>query len=71
MNPNSKLYAQMAAEELYIETLAVRGRDALDFHDVYVAALRKALDRAFRAGVLEGMQLARRTKPTITQEQSP
>ncbi len=70
MNPNSKLYAQIAAEELHIETLEVRGRDALDFHDVSVEAVHTALDRAFQAGVREGMQLARRTKPTITQEQS-
>ena len=71
MKPIPKLYAQIAAEELHIETLEVRGRDALDFHDVYVAAVHTALDRAFQAGVREGMKQARRTKPTTTLEQSP
>ncbi len=71
MKPIPKLYAQIAAEELYIETLEVRCRDALDFHDVSVESVRTALDRAFQAGVREGMQLARRTKPTTTREQSP
>lgn len=52
------LYTQIAREELGIETLAVRGLDSLDFHDVYVAAVRKALDRAFQAGHREGMSRA-------------
>ena len=61
------LYSPIAREELGIETLAVRGLDSLDFHDVYVSALRKALDRAFQAGLLEGMSRAF----TTSQEQSP
>ena len=61
------LYSLIAREELGIETLAVRGLDSLDFHDVYVTALRKALDRAFQAGLREGMTRAL----TTSQEQSP
>ena len=67
MKPIPKLYAQIAAEELHIETLEVRGRDALDFHDVYVAAVHTALDRAFQAGLHEGMTRALSTR----REQSP
>ena len=71
MKPISKLYAQIAAEELHIETLEARGRDALDFRDVYVEAVHTALDRAFQAGVREGMQQAHRTQATTTRQQSP
>lgn len=42
--------AQIAREELGIETLEVRGRDRLDFHDVGVAGLRRALERAYEMG---------------------
>ena len=50
-----ELYSLIAREELGIETLAVRGLDSLDFHDVYVVALSMSLDRAFQAGLREGM----------------
>lgn len=40
----------VAMEELGIETLDERGRDHLDFHDVGVAVLRRALLRAFELG---------------------
>ncbi len=55
------LYSLIAREELGIETLAVRGLDSLDFHDVYVGAIHKALDRAFQAGLREGMTKAHTT----------
>ena len=55
MTNHSTLFAQIAAEELGIEPLAVRGLDSLDFHDVYVGAIHNALDRAFQAGLREGM----------------
>ena len=55
MTNHSTLFAQIAAEELGIETLTVRGLDGLDFHDVYVGAVHNALDRAFQAGLREGM----------------
>ena len=61
MKNHSTLFAQIAAEELGIETLAVRGLDFLDFHDVYVGAIHKALDRAFQAGLREGMTQAHAT----------
>ena len=55
------LYSLIAREELGIETLAVRGLDSLDFHDVYVGAIHKALDRAFQAGLREGMSQSHAT----------
>ena len=40
----------IAREVLNIPTLATRGRDALDFHDVGVVSLKRALTRAYVAG---------------------
>lgn len=44
------LLETIAREELFIPTLATRGRDALDFHDVGVVSLKRALKRAYAAG---------------------
>lgn len=44
------LLETIAREELAIPTLATRGRDALDFHDVGVVSLKRALRRAYVAG---------------------
>ena len=67
MTNHSTLFALIAAEELSIEILTVRGLNSLDFHDVYVGAVQKALDRAFQAGLREGMTKAL----TPHREQSP
>lgn len=37
-----------------IETLEVRGRDSLDFHDVSIGCLRRALEDAFIVGMNYG-----------------
>ena len=58
MTNHSTLFTLIAAEELNIDTLTVRGLDSLDFHDVYVGAIHNALDRAFQAGLHEGMTRA-------------
>jgi hypothetical protein len=49
MNEN-ELFAKIALEYLHIETLEVRNRDQLDFHDVGVASLLAALRAAYDAG---------------------
>ena len=67
MTKHSTLFAQIAAEELGIDTLTVRGLDSLDFHDVYVGAVQKALDRAFQAGLREDMTHT----DTITDNREP
>ena len=40
-----------------IETLEFRGSDSLDFHDVSVGCLRRALEDAFIAGMTTGAGL--------------
>jgi len=45
-----RLLAQIAREHLGIETLRLRNRDRLDFHEVYVGAVRRALEAAWHAG---------------------
>jgi hypothetical protein len=40
-----------------IETLELRGRDHLDFHDVSVWAIRQALEDAFIAGMTTRVKL--------------
>ena len=44
------LLEKIAREELGIETLEERRSDRLDFHEVGVVKLRKALERAYRLG---------------------
>jgi hypothetical protein len=41
---------QIAREQMGIETLARRNRDSLDFRDVAVWSIEKALDAAYDAG---------------------
>ncbi len=47
---SDSLFETIAREVLNIPTLATRGRDALDFHDVGVVSLKRALKRAYVAG---------------------
>ncbi len=42
--------ARIAKEHLGIETLETRNRDRLDFHDLAVANIKKALKEAYEAG---------------------
>ncbi len=44
------LLAGIARTKLGIETLTTRNRDILDFHDVGVVSLKRALHRAYLAG---------------------
>lgn len=43
--------ARIAARELGIETLKPRMRDCLDFHEIHVAAIERALIAAYEAGM--------------------
>ena len=45
-----KTLEQIAREHLGIETLATRNSDHLDFHDVAVWSVAKALEAAYEAG---------------------
>lgn len=44
------LFTDIAQKHLGIETLVLRNRDSLDFHDVSVSGVKAALDAAFEAG---------------------
>jgi hypothetical protein len=46
-------FTQIARKHLGIETLEARNMDSLDFHDVGVGGLTRALDAAYRAGQAE------------------
>ncbi len=50
MNNTNDLLESIASEYLDIETLAERKSDALDFHEISVWNLRKALQAAYEAG---------------------
>jgi len=45
-----ELFTAIARRHLFIETLETRKSDSLDFHEVGVASVRKALMEAFLAG---------------------
>jgi len=53
MTTKNELFTQIAREHLFIETLEQRNRDSLDFHDVGVVGVQRALDAAYRAGQAE------------------
>ena len=42
--------AKIAREYLLINSLALRGRDRLDFHELHVGSIRRALEAAYKAG---------------------
>ena len=42
--------SKIAREQMDIETLETRNRDSLDFHDVSVASVERALAAAYDAG---------------------
>lgn len=44
------LFERIAREQLHVETLATRNRDSLDFHEVSVHGIHRALQAAFDAG---------------------
>lgn len=49
-----ELLQQIALDHLFLETLATRNSDSLDFRDVSVWAIRAALQAAFDAGKQAG-----------------
>lgn len=53
------ILAAIAREQLGIETLARRYRDALDFHDLSVVGIREALEAAYEAGRVQGSRETR------------
>lgn len=44
------IFTKIAQEELQVETLEQRWSDNLDFYDIPVWCIKKALERAYEAG---------------------
>ena len=49
-----EIIERIAREVLNVPTLEVRGRDALDFHELSVSSIHQALELAFDAGRAAG-----------------
>ena len=58
MTPKEELFTQIAREHLGIDTLEERRRDCLDFHDVGVVGVKKALQAAYVAGAADTRKCA-------------
>ena len=57
MTDRDRIILEIAANIVGVETLETRKRDSLDFHDISVMSLKKALEAAFDAGVQEGAMI--------------
>lgn len=53
MTTKHEVLTQIAHQHLGIETLEPRNRDSLDFRDVGVVGVQRALDAAYRVGQAE------------------
>ena len=63
-----QLLAQIALDHLFIETLATRNSDSLDFHDVSVWGVKSALVAAYQAGLAAGQNAAAKAADQVTQQ---
>ena len=54
-----RLIEQIAKKHINLETLKTRNSDSLDFHNVSVSSIKKALEEAFIAGMNVGNSIAR------------
>ena len=54
-----RLIEQIAKKNINVETLKTRNSDSLDFHNVAVWSIKKALEEAFIAGMNVGNSIAR------------
>lgn len=65
-----QLLARIALDHLFIETLATRNSDSLDFHDVSVWGVKSALVAAYQAGLAAGQNAAAKATDQPTQQQA-
>ena len=56
MSHNEEIMTQIANEFLNMETLETQNSDAVDFHELSVWQVKKALEKAFAAGIERGWQ---------------
>lgn len=54
--------AEIARNLLGIESLTPQGRDCLDFHDIHVTRLQRAMEEAWKAGARYHLGRAARAK---------
>ena len=64
------LLARIALDHLFIETLATRNSDSLDFHDVSVWGVKSALMAAYQAGLAAGQNAAAKAADQVSQQQA-
>ena len=64
------LLARIAQEHLFIETLETRNHDRLDFHDVGVWCVKRALMAAYQAGLAAGQNATAKTADQPTSQQA-
>ncbi len=61
------LLSLIAQKHLGIETLEIRNRDCLDFHDVSVIGVKAALNAAFIAGCKAGVKTPPTTRSDVAE----
>ena len=54
MSDRDRIIREIASRVLDIETLETRNRDSLDFHELSVWSIKKALEDAYAAGLAAG-----------------
>ncbi len=65
-----QLLTRIALDHLFIETLATRNRDSLDFHDVSVWGVKSALVAAYQAGLAAGQNAIAKAADQPTSQQA-
>ena len=65
-----QLLTQIALDHLFIETLATRNSDSLDFHDVSVWGVKSALMAAYQAGLAASQSATAKATDQPVQQQA-
>ena len=69
--PKPDLYTSIARDHLLIDTLEVRNMDGLDFHEVSVTGVRRALEAAYDAGRADSDQLLAAAQALLRAKDGP
>jgi hypothetical protein len=59
-----QVFASIAKQTLFIDTLETRNSDSLDFHDTSVWGIQQALEQAYQAGFKQGKRQRKQTRDT-------
>jgi len=68
--PLAQLLARIPLDHLFIQTLATRNSDSLDFHDVSVWGVKSALVAAYQAGLAAGQSATSKATDHPAQQQA-